>query len=293
VTSPRRDDLLGELFRNPLDPGYADAAARRAAGHRPPPGTRAALRGGTLVVLVVLGFLFAVAYRQTLADAPRRTATRAALAEQVQTQRTTTDALQARADQLRSQVVDLRARELGGVQAARLRNLEGATGVSRVRGDGVKVTVGDGHPTISPKTGKQTDDGRVRDFELQQIANSLWAVGAEAVAVNGQRLTATSTIREAGEAVLVDFRPVTSPYEVVAIGPAQMREAFGRSPTAGAFRQLARQIGMTFDVADAGTVTLAAASEPNLRFATPSPTVAVRPSGRRSATSSTPSEGGR
>lgn len=284
-------DFLTELFRNPLDPGYADAAARRASGHRPPPGTRAMLRGVTLTVLVGLGFLFEVAYRQTVADEPNRTATRAALIEQVQSRRSTTDVLQAQADQLRDQVAELRERELSGAEAARLRILEGAAGLSRVRGDGVAVTIGDGDPTISPTTGKQTDDGRVRDFEIQQIANALWAGGAEAVAVNGQRLTATSTIREAGEAILVDYRPVTSPYDVVAIGPDDLRETFGESPTAGAFKQLARQIGMAFEVADAGEVTLPPAAEPKLRFAGPS----TIPTGQSPGTapSSTPSEGGR
>ncbi|GAA0807544.1 DUF881 domain-containing protein [Spirilliplanes yamanashiensis] len=284
-------DFLTELFRNPLDPGYADAAARRAEGYRRPPRTRAALRGTTLAVLTLLGFLFVVAYKQTLADQPQRSATRAALVEQVQGQRTNTDALQARADQLRGEVADLRERELDSAEAARLRTLEGAAGLSRVRGDGVTVTVGDGRPTISPQTGQQTDDGRVRDFELQQIVNALWAEGAEAVAVNGQRLTATSTIREAGEAILVDRRPVASPYELVAIGPGDLAESFEAGRTAQAFRQLARQIGMTFEVKQADGVTLAPAAEPELRFATPSP--APSPAGGRSAPSSTPSEGGR
>ncbi len=310
-------DFLTELFRNPLDPGYADAAARRAGGHRRPPATRAVLRAVTLVALVLLGFLFVVAYRQTVADAPRRTATRAALVQQVQGQQDNTDDLQSRADQLRGEIADLRARELTGAAAAQLRGLEAATGFSRVRGDGTRVTVGDGDPTISPETGRQTDNGRVRDFELQRIANELWAAGAEAVAINGQRLTATSTIREAGEAVLVDYRPVTSPYEVVAVGPDEMRRRFERSGTAGHFRTLARQIGMTFEVGDAEDVTLAAASEPKLRFASPSPSAvpsgprrpASQPAGsqpagsqpagsqpagaRSTAPSSTPSEGGR
>mgnify|MGYP006206322601 CR=1 FL=1 len=63
---------------------------------------------------------------------------------------------------------------------------------------------------------------------LQDIANALWSAGAEAVAINGQRLTATSTIRAAGGAILVGFRPVTGPYEVSAIGPAEM-DQIGRA----------------------------------------------------------------
>ena len=60
--------------------------------------------------------------------------------------------------------------------------------------------------------------GRVQDGDLQLVVNALWAAGAEAVSINGQRLGPTTAIRFAGEAVLVDFRPVTSPYEISAIG---------------------------------------------------------------------------
>ena len=50
------------------------------------------------------------------------------------------------------------------------------------------------------------------------MVNALWAAGAEAISINGQRLGPTTAIRFAGEAVLVDFRPVTNPYEISAIG---------------------------------------------------------------------------
>ena len=58
----------------------------------------------------------------------------------------------------------------------------------------------------------------MRDGYLQLVVNALWAAGAEAVSINGQRLGPTTAIRFAGEAVLVDFRPVTNPYEISAIG---------------------------------------------------------------------------
>ena len=58
----------------------------------------------------------------------------------------------------------------------------------------------------------------MRDDDLQLVVNALWAAGAEAISINGQRLGPTTAIRFAGEAVLVDFRPVTNPYEISAIG---------------------------------------------------------------------------
>src|SRR5207302_160556 len=79
----------------------------------------------------------------------------------------------------------------------------------------------DAPPPVDPVTGRQTgtNPGLVLDRDLQDVANELWHDGAEAIAINGQRLTATTTIRAAGGAILVDFRPVTAPYQVSAIGP--------------------------------------------------------------------------
>ena len=70
-TPPKRvfaPDLLTELFRNPLDPGYADAAARKAVEGEPT-GPRKWVGSGVLAVtLVALGFLLVVAYQ----PAPRQ-----------------------------------------------------------------------------------------------------------------------------------------------------------------------------------------------------------------------------
>ena len=146
---------------------------------------------------------------------------------------------------------------------------------------------------------------RVIYSDLQKVANELWAAGAEAIAINGQRLTATSTIRSAGEAILVDFRPVTSPYEVVGdraevvAGPVR-RQPVGVSDASG----WPGDTGLSFEVRRADDLTLPAAPEPRLRYARPSVSPnpspagsgAVRPSGTGSSgpgPSSSPSGGGR
>ena len=43
--------------------------------------------------------------------------------------------------------------------------------------------------------------------DLQIVVNGLWDAGAEAISVNGQRLTSKSAIRFAGQAILVNYRP--------------------------------------------------------------------------------------
>lgn len=290
-------DFLTELFRNPLDPGYADAAARKARGEGPTGARKRALGGITALTLAALGFLLVIAYQQTVADAPEATKARDTLIEQVQKRRSETDALQTRADQLGDEVSQLRESELGGAAVARLRDLEAETGLARVRGSGAKITIGDGPTPINPVTGNRSTEARVRDSDLQLAANALWAAGAEAIAVNGQRLTATSTIRQAGEAILVDFQPVTTPYTLEAIGPDDLAESFRDGYAGKFFHELVSRYGMSFQAKSARNMTLDAATELKLRVtvvSTPPPSSgSPSPGSGSSEPTSTPSKGGR
>ncbi|WP_262284246.1 DUF881 domain-containing protein [Micromonospora sp. MA102] len=282
-------DFLTELFRNPLDPGYADAAARRAVA--PPSRLRRVLaRPVSVVVLLVIGLLFAVAYRETMAEEPGRAKARAGLIAEIKQREAETDRLTARADQLREEVSRQRDAALSGSQASRLRTLEAGTGLGRVRGDGVVVRLADAPRDKDAVTGAEAGPSQVLYSDLQKVANALWAAGAEAVAVNGQRLTATSTIRQAGEAILVDYRPVTSPYEVSAIGPGSMRDRFEDSRAADLMRDVERTTGLSFKVRDADNLTLPAAPQPRLRYAEPS--VSPSPSGSGVAGSTSPEPSG-
>ncbi|MGC4814301.1 DUF881 domain-containing protein [Micromonospora sp. DT228] len=297
-------DFLTELFRNPLDPGYADAAAarRRSASTGSARGWRAwPARSVSLVVVVLLGFLFAVAYRQTMADEPGRAQARSGLVAQIKEREGQTDRLSIRADQLREEVSRQRDAALSGSAAARLRDLEASTGLGRVRGDGVVVRLADGPENADAVTGAGAGPSRVLYSDLQGVANALWSAGAEAVAINGQRLTSTSTIRTAGDAILVDFRPVMGPYEVSAVGPGSLRRKFENSRNADVMREVAQKTGLSFGVREADDLTLPAAPEPQLRYAKPSVSPSPSASGVRSGspgssgptTTVSPSGGGR
>src|SRR4029453_5737827 len=134
----------------------------------------------------------------------------------------------------------------------------------------------------------------VKDSDLQLACNALWSEGAEAIAVNGQRLTATSTIRQAGEAILVDFRPVTTPYEVVAIGPDTLAEEVRGGYAGRFFGELAARYGMSVDAAEVKDVTLDAATDLTLRNASPSvPPASPYSSAASSAGPRAPREGAR
>jgi uncharacterized protein YlxW (UPF0749 family) len=274
MTEPARsEDLLTELFRNPLDPGYAEAARRRAGRtSEPPRWQRAGSRGALLVVLVLTGLLFAVAYRAVARAEPATGQARADLVGDVRARRAETDELQRQADALRREVARDRDDSLAGAGADQLRELAAAGGLGAVSGPGVVVRLADAPAAVDPVTGRQVTDnpGIVVDRDLQDIANALWQAGAEAVTINGERLTATTTIRAAGGAILVDLRPVSNPYEVAAIGPPDLEKSFDEAATAKRFRRYVSTYRMEFSVQRRSTVNLAAAAQPRLRFVRPS-----------------------
>lgn len=264
-------DFLSQLFRSPLDPGYLAAAARR--GGRPPQ-RRWTGRVLTLVTLLVVGALLAVAYRQVVHEEPSRSQVRAELVEQIHAQDDTTTVLAQRAEELRDEVTRLRDEQLTGSQARELRDLAATTGLARVTGDGVVVQVADGAEQLDPVTGDPVPESRILDYDLQRIANSLWAAGAEAIAINDRRLTSTSTIRSASGAILVNRRPVTGPYEVVAIGADDMDERFNQSTTGRYLQDLVAAYGIDHEVRSESDLTLPGTVAPDLRHAAPADTAA-------------------
>jgi uncharacterized protein YlxW (UPF0749 family) len=275
-------NFLLELFTNPLEPGYADAAeARRREGPRPR-WRQAGAYGLRTVTLIVVGFLLAVAYREAVSAEPERSRAHAGLVQEVKTGQERTDALQVESDRLRRDVTAAQQAALGGTaeELARIREAQAAAGLASVTGAGAVVRLADAPSPVDPNTGRPSsaEVSRVLDVDLQAVVNALWASGAEAVAVNGQRLTATSTIRTAGNAILVDFRPVTSPYEVAAIGPSDLEQNFQRTATAASMADLARRYGLSYSTRAEGKLTLPAAPGPSLRYAHP-PDPSPSPSG--------------
>jgi uncharacterized protein YlxW (UPF0749 family) len=282
--------LLRDLVEDSLDEGYARAAARRAAA--PDVGTRAGGRGVLLVVgLVAVGLLLATAYVQTRSRAGSAQQAHSALIATVHQKEHTNDAEQRRLDRLRAAVqhdqqAGLALTAAGRDLAARLGLLESSTGTGAVEGPGMTVHVADAGPSadgsdVDPRTDEQ-NQGRVTDRDLQTLVNEVWAAGAEAVAVNGQRLTALSAIRSAGDAVLVDFRPLNPPYTLQAVGPDSMRTTFAAG-FGGSYLQVLQGYGITSSVEDSGRLKLPASAGVSLRYAEVPATPRPRPSSTGSA----------
>lgn len=260
--------LLADLMSGSgLDPGYEEAAARRAAsGEREGrPGRVTRLLAATLL----LGLLGAVAVVQVRRGAPVAERQRNALIAQIHQRTDETDSLQRQADGLRGQTEALRrsalARSDAGQNARQaLDRAAGAAALAPASGSGLVVTVDDARAAHGAQA---KEDGRIYDQDLQRLVNGLWAAGATAVGVNGQRMTATTAIRSAGDAILVDYRPLSPPYTVSALGDSDLGKSFAGSPASRAFRTLEDTFGIRYDIRQEDSVRLPAAPAPPLHYA--------------------------
>ena len=283
-SGPRRVDgsmsLLVDVMTNTLDEAYAERAAREAGlGQRPvstdAPPTRPAGRVIGLVVLVLLGLVTGTAVNQVRDRADASAGLREGLTTQVRDRAAESDRLEREAAGLRSQVAATRDSALGtdaeGRAAAELvGGLELAAGTVAVVGPGVVLTVddaaADAEGTAPELRGGTTEASRVSDRDLQDVVNGLWAAGAEAVAVNGVRLSSRAAIRSAGEAILVDFDPLSPPYVVEAVGrPADLEVGFVDGRAGRLLQLLAGEFGITWSLERADELRLRAATEPDLR----------------------------
>ena len=267
--------LLVDMSAAALDPSYAAVAARRAQGQQAGSGRRVPVRLVTGVLLVGLGT--GVVTAQVRRHADQVGAVRSQLVADVRERTAATDRLAAQADRLRAEVAVLRDSSLGadalgrGV-AAQLRALELATGGVAVTGAGLVVTLDDAHGSSTGATGRgaQQGEGRIFDSDIQDVVNALWAAGAEALTVNDQRVTAQTAIRSAGEAILVDLRPLSPPYRIRAIGDVdRMEPAFVDGAAARRFQTWTSLYGLGFSVHRSARLRLPAAAAPVLRLARP------------------------
>jgi uncharacterized protein YlxW (UPF0749 family) len=270
--------LLDAVLAETLDPAYRQAAEAKAARGGP---ASPRWRGRTLVALTmaVAGVLAAVTYDQAATSAQGRQEVRAALVADIQRESDVTDELATQLEDLRAEVTTTRdellaASAVGQEALDDLALAEQGAGAVPVTGPGLLVTLANADPTADgDPVGGDTDEdprGRVRDGDLQVVVNALWAAGAEAISINGQRLGPTTAIRFAGEAVLVDFRPVTNPYEISAIGdPDTLSARFLASPEVGELADISQLFDLRFDFAREDELSLPAANTPELRIAQP------------------------
>ncbi|MFD3762591.1 DUF881 domain-containing protein [Streptomyces sp. NPDC058622] len=278
ASPPARPDasmsLLTHVMDHSLDEGYAEASARREADGTAglPRSLKAKL--GLAAGLVLAALVVTLGAAEARMAAPVLAKERHELIDRVERADQRADGLERDIERLRKNVADRQRAALkqpGGGQGELVALLAGAT---EVRGPGIKLVVDDAKGSSSNGGGPRessgfSDTGRLRDRDMQKIVNGLWQSGAEAVSINGQRLTELSAIRAAGDAILVDNKPLVPPYEVLAVGDKKrLGTAFQDSADGQYLHVLQESYGIRSTLSAQDEVRLPAASSLTVRTAT-------------------------
>ena len=209
-------------------------AARRAHGR----GAAWWWRGAAPVVFLLAGALFVTSWSSAggtdlrggryddlpgLAEAETR---------QLEQLRAEQEELAGEVDQLSD---DLSTSIGAGAAADAARAVEGPAGVDPVQGPGVTITLDDAPDAVQDSVaGDDVNNLVVHQQDIQAVANALWAGGAEAMTIQGQRVVSSTGIRCVGNSVVLHDVPYAPPYVIRAIGPTdQMLDSVNDSPYIG------------------------------------------------------------
>ena len=215
-----------------------------------------------LVPLTALGagLLFATS-ASTAQGTDLRADRRLQLTELISRERSAVQRQERSAAQLREQVESSAA--VAAVADSRIdrarapRELEIAAGLVAVSGPAVSVSLDDApRKKGRPLTG-DPDDLVVHQQDLESVVNALWAGGAEAMTLMGQRIVSTSAVRCVGNTVILHGRVYSPPFVVQAVGdPEQLQSALEREPGVRLFQDYVERFGLRYTVGSEEEATL-------------------------------------
>jgi uncharacterized protein YlxW (UPF0749 family) len=168
------------------------------------------------------------------------------LAVLVRQQEAARNALEAEVEALHRQALEYEAaliegRGLSQAMAKETAHYRQVLGLVPVEGPGVRVLLTEGAPApagILPPL--------VQAADLAGLANELWSAGAEAMAINGIRVLATTGVRQEDTRLTIDGIPLAHPYRIEAIGnPPALKASLA---IRGGFVEGLRSVGLRVDV---------------------------------------------
>jgi uncharacterized protein YlxW (UPF0749 family) len=252
-------DLLDYLTDTAVDSDYARVTTLRPAAGSPT--RRVAV---ATAVLAVMGLMVSLSIVQSRDAEPVEQAERLELIEQIGEARQEVDATTSELELLRDDIAEIQgvAADLNLRGEGLLEQVEQArvlTGRGAVTGPGMRITIDDAQGAVV--------GGTVLDEDLQVLVNGLWQAGAEAVAINGNRLGPLSAIRTAGQAINVNFRPLTPPYVVTVIGDLETLQArFSETSAGQSWVDLSVNYGIRFDIESDAALVLPGVPAGRLRL---------------------------
>lgn len=169
------------------------------------------------------------------------------LATMLKDQETTRKRLEAEIDTLRGQLKNYdRDSELERVRMI--------AGLTDVEGPGIEILLSDKKDIAK---GEEPVFFIVHYDQLEGVVNELFAAGAEAVEVNGERIVSTTGFSCVGTTILVDTKRMAPPYIIKAIGDPQTLEN-ALMIRGGYVEQQILQWGLEFQVSEKDKVLVKA-----------------------------------
>lgn len=213
----RREDARARRRARPHAP-TAGAAPGRGLARLLPSSPRSA--ASILVVTLASGLLF------TISAETNRSAVEAGIAEPglVSLVRSAQDEVDGLAAQVASLTDELASYADDSAQGQGPALEPAALAESPVTGPGVTITLTDA-PTQTIPEGATANDLVIHQQDIEDVMNALWSSGAEAMTVQGVRVTSRTVVRCIGNVILVDGRSYSPPYVVSAIGDPEDLES--------------------------------------------------------------------
>jgi uncharacterized protein YlxW (UPF0749 family) len=119
-------------------------------------------------------------------------------------------------------------------------------GFAAVHGPAVTVTLDDAPASVTA-AGIDPDLLVVHQQDIQGVVNAMWAGGAEAMTIMGQRVVATTAVRCVGNTLLLHGAVYSPPFVVRAIGdPTRLTAALDDSASVSVYRQYVDAYGLVF-----------------------------------------------
>ena len=182
--------------------------------------------------LLALGFLIAA---QLAAQGPRvryTTQERTPLVETATELQRQQDELRRRVTELREAIAKLEEQGQGTTQLVRELNSELekariAAGLIPLEGSGIVLQLDDS--SLPVPEGADESDYLVTARDIRTVIAELWLAGAEAISVNGERVTVSTGVLDIGHTILVNSAYLSPPYQVSAIGPGDLIDQLGLS----------------------------------------------------------------
>jgi uncharacterized protein YlxW (UPF0749 family) len=233
---------------------------------------RASRRSAWRVLVPVTALLAGLLFATTAATAngtDLRAGRRTQLTDLISAERRTVDAQERTAAALRAAVARVQAaaaasNSLVAAERAKGDALALAAGLVAVTGPGVTVSLDDAPRKQGvPPASDNPDDLVVHQQDVQAVVNALWAGGAEAMTLMGQRVISTSAVRCVGNTVVLHGRVYSPPFVVSAIGdPDRLKASLDEEPGVRFFRTFVDRYGLGYSVRSPGTLDLPAYDGP-------------------------------